>query len=233
MRFSILLPVLVLIGLLALVSLSAFAQAALQADKNAPQRCFTSDGLPDHAAGPFPGAVAAPVMQAQNISFCVPMQPRKGSLAQAVRVTGIARNGVLIRPYSAGEPPQGPTPDLHLDAQNGHVGAHGDYHYHRLPPALATPQSPRLIGWAADGFPILYGGASARSGYVLLSDQPTDRNNGRTDADKGQYWVYEEDAGNLDVCNGAMTGTGYAYFVTNRYPYFPRCLFGTEITHLP
>ncbi len=36
--------------------------------------------------------------------------------------------------------------------------------------------------------------------------------------------------GNLDECNGARVDGTDHHFATDTYPFFPRCLFGTEIT---
>ncbi|MFT4960768.1 MAG: hypothetical protein ACI92Z_001852 [Paracoccaceae bacterium] len=49
----------------------------------------------------------------------------------------------------------------------------------------------------------------------------------------GQYvqdWEYVRGLGNLNDCNGAMLGGEYVYFVTDAYPFYPRCLYGTKIT---
>ena len=112
-------------------------------------------------------------MRAQDIEVCVSADPQKGDAARPVRTTGIAANGVLIRPgtadYYDASSPRGHSRDrssgwnldgigaaetLGLDTQNAHVGPRGEYHYHGVPVALVTPDETSFIGWAADGFPI-------------------------------------------------------------------------------
>lgn len=39
-------------------------------------------------------------------------------------------------------------------------------------------------------------------------------------------WVFTPGSGNLDECNGAFVDGEYVYFITNDYPYIPRCLMG-------
>ena len=46
-------------------------------------------------------------------------------------------------------------------------------------------------------------------------------------------WEYVVDSGDLDECNGRFGGTPehpagiYHYYITDDYPYVPRCVFGT------
>lgn len=39
-------------------------------------------------------------------------------------------------------------------------------------------------------------------------------------------WVFTPGSGNLNECNGAFVDGEYVYFITNDYPYIPRCLMG-------
>ncbi|MBB5515534.1 hypothetical protein FHS89_001546 [Rubricella aquisinus] len=136
---------------------------------------------------------------------------------------------------------------LGLDANYAHVQPTGAYHYHGLPIGLMQDEgwtqsshSP-LLGYAADGFPIyaLTGVVEGEvrmvtSSYALKSgerpggSQPT----GVYDGTFVQDWEYVAGLGSLDQCNGMMTtsadypGGTYAYFLTDTYPYIPRCLVG-------
>ena len=100
-----------------------------------------------------------------------------------------------------------------------------------------------VIGFAADGFPI-YGTIfrdkdgkirRARSGYALKTTQRPSPPNGPGGMPDGTYL---EDykftgKGDLDECNGRTGVTpeypegGYHYFITDTFPYQPRCLKGT------
>jgi len=63
--------------------------------------------------------------------------------------------------------------------------------------------------------------ASGAAGGVIVDMDGTNPD-GTYDLD----WIYEEGTGNLDACNGATINREYVYFLTNEYPYIPRCLNG-------
>ena len=218
------------------------------------QRCITSNGIPDHSTGKFPNAHNPNSIRTQNTNVCIPLSPDKGNKATPVRTTGIALNGVLIRPGTAGhyDPnarkghSQRPVSDwqvegmfagknLGIDNNNAHVDKRGLYHYHGVPPTLIGVNGDTQIAWAADGFPIHYIGEQARPSYMLKSGTrpkgPKDPG-GAYDGTYVQDWEYERGLGNLDECNGAMLGDEYVYFVTDAYPFYPRCLYGTRITNI-
>lgn len=143
---------------------------------------------------------------------------------------------------------------LGIDENHAHVQHSGAYHYHGLPKLLLSDlgvshskHSP-LIGWAADGFPIyaLYGYANKNnptsgiatqtSSYRLKpgtrptgNDQPGGYYDGTFVAD----YQYVAGAGTLDECNGRFGVTpefpagSYAYFLTEKFPFIPRCFKGT------
>ncbi len=138
---------------------------------------------------------------------------------------------------------------LGVDANHAHVQRDGTYHYHGIPTGLLeqvgwrpTTHSP-LVGWAADGFPIyaLTGAPtgqvqSMQSSYRLRDGQRpggASGPGGRYDGAFVEDYEYVAGLGDLDACNGAFTvsaefpnGT-YAYFLTEGFPYIPRCLTGT------
>ncbi|MGX9357146.1 YHYH protein [Roseobacteraceae bacterium S113] len=216
------------------------------------QTCISSNSLPDHPTGQFPNPGNPHSMRAQDISICVPSAPEKGEVAQPVTVTGIARNGVLIRPgtadYYDARSPRGHSRDrssgwnleamgasetLGLDANNAHVDYRGLYHYHGMPPALAETGDGTRVGWAADGFEIHYVGTSAKPSWMLKAGTRPTAPGGAYDGTYVEDYEFVAGAGNLDACNGAFTQTGeYVYFATDTYPFYPRCLYGTDITHI-
>jgi hypothetical protein len=122
---------------------------------------------------------------------------------------------------------------LGLDDNNAHVDNRGLYHYHGVPPTLAEEGDASLIGWAADGFEIHYVGDTARPSYKLKSGTRASAPGGAHDGTYNEDFEYVRGLGNLDECNGGVTESGeYMYFATDAYPFFPRCLYGTEITRI-
>ena len=118
---------------------------------------------------------------------------------------------------------------LGLDQNNAHVDERGLYHYHGMPPALASTGDSTLVGWAADGFEIHYAGATAVSSWQLKDGTRPTAPGGAYDGTYVQDWEYIEGSGNLDACNGAVVQGQYVYFATDTFPFFPHCLMGEEI----
>ena len=150
-----------------------------------------------------------------------------------------------------------------LDCAVAHVQPDGSYHYHGDMAPLAdivspgiscgvAPFAPAQIGWAADGFPIVYryGPTADGAGVELL--EPSYRlktgsrpGDGVTEPDgsyDGQYtndYEYVSGLGDLDECNGIersitlTTEAGesetfcYFYVITEDFPIIGRCLSGT------
>jgi len=215
------------------------------------QTCVTSNGLPDHAVGQFPNRGNPHQIKAQNVTVCVTNTPIKGTKAQEVNVSGIMENGVIIRPstgdYYDASSPRGHSRDrssgwnldgmapgnpLGLDQNNAHVDNRGLYHYHGMPAAIATTSAHTMVGYAADGFEIHYVGGSAKPSYMLKSGTRASAPGGSYDGTYNEDFEYQRGSGNLDQCNGALLGGKYVYFATDSYPFFPRCLYGTDITQI-
>jgi len=217
------------------------------------QRCFATNGLPDHDTGTFPNRGNPNAIEAQEVRVCIPLQPEKAMTITPVRGTmGIAINGVVFRPNTAGfydaDAPRGHSPDgdrkwsvdihgapgkLGLDFNNAHVGPGGLYHYHGIANSLVQASGSSLIGFAGDGYPIHYIGEEAQAGYDLRSGTRTDSFGALTPGPGGDYdgtynedYVYVGGEGRLDPCNGGQLGGKYVYFVTDSYPFVPRCLTG-------
>ena len=136
--------------------------------------------------------------------------------------------------------------DLGLDFNNAHVQPSGAYHYHGVANTLvefAAKDGYDLvhIGFALDGHLMLYSQKAAfRPGYKLdpnlrsgtgctITMQQT--KNVEIDGTKpdGTYvsdWIFNEHTGDLDECNGTTINDRYVYFITDTFPYIPRCLNG-------
>lgn len=241
--------------ILAAVATVGFAGLAVAASnkvdvsETGSKTCIASNGIPDHTTGNFPNRGNPNRIKSQNIKFCVTSSPTKGDRANyRVRTVGIATNGILIRPGTAdwydASSPRGHSRDrssgwnlegigskkLGTDNQNAHVDHRGIYHYHGMPAALINTGEGTLMGYAADGFEIHYAGTSAQASYTLKAGKRATAPFGKHDGTYNQDWEYNAGAGNLDQCNGATVNGTYTYFATDSYPFFPRCLYGTQIT---
>lgn len=220
------------------------------------QRCFSANGLPDHATGQFPNRGNPNAIAPQDVNVCVPVTPTKADVITPIRGTmGIAVNGVQFRPNTAGyydpDGRRGHSPngdrnwsiDIHgargklgLDFNNAHVGRGGLYHYHGIAEHLLDDSGSSLIGYAGDGFEIHYVGETVESGWALKSGNrpPSENGVGPGGVYDGTYnedfvWTGGADASGqprLDQCNGGQLNGRYVYFVTDNYPYVSRCLSG-------
>lgn len=139
------------------------------------------------------------------------------------------------------------------DSNNAHVQPSGEYHYHGMPEGFialrgAGPTKMTLIGWAADGFPIYarYGYSVATNitsalkvmtgSYRLKTAVSATRPSTTlfTLGGFAQDWEYVAGLGDLDECNGRTGVTPefpsgiYHYFATDSYPYFQRCIKGSQ-----
>lgn len=148
-----------------------------------------------------------------------------------------------------------------LDCSSAHTGQQG-YHYHgnmfeymeTILPGITTATEPLEeaihIGWASDGFPIVYRFGPDENG-VLKELQPGFKlKEGERPGDgitepcgtyNGKYikdYEFNENNGDLDECNGVArkieinTSAGleefdYFYVVTSTFPQIGRCLVGT------
>ena len=156
---------------------------------------------------------------------------------------------------------QGPGSDqVSLDCASGHTSnAHG-YHYHgemfsyleTVNPGITLADSSNEImhiGWAADGFPILYKfGPNLEGDIVVLQpsyqlkqgERPGDGESAPCGVYSGKYtndYEYVAASGDLDECNGMsatitlQTANGYQdfdyfYVITSSFPQVPRCHSG-------
>ncbi len=148
-----------------------------------------------------------------------------------------------------------------LDCSSGHAGNQG-YHYHGnmfqyveeiIQAGLSTQTTPPAeavqVGWAADGFPILYRFGPDEDGNLALLQSSYELKFGNRPGDgitapcgsyNGRYtndYRYVDCSGDLDECNGVEreitleTITGpqtfpYFYVITDDFPQIPRCFSG-------
>ncbi|MEO0543915.1 MAG: YHYH protein [Pseudomonadota bacterium] len=238
-----------LIAITASISLagsSTLAAGNATISSGASQICIQSNGLPEHQTGSFPNSGNPHSMSAQNISVCVPANPVKtGQATQIDRgAIGIGINGVMFRPEAADywDPnsqrgfsrrdtgwrlePMGPRNVFGLDMNNAHVDRRGLYHYHGKPTGLLANTDGSLVGYAADGFEIHYLSGAAQSGWQLKAGTRPSGPGGTYDGTYVQDYEYVGGRGMLDECNGALLNGEYVYFVTDTFPFYPRCLWG-------
>jgi hypothetical protein len=246
-----------------LASCSAIIATALEAPQvsileSDGMRVIQSNGLPNHDTGRFPNQGNPHSIAAQNYSYRVALTPKP--LPQPVPTNhaafGVAVNGV---PFEAGtaefwngdrawnyEAKSGKI-DLGLDQNDAHVQPGGKYHYHATPHGLIAKlgggdgKKMRLIGWAADGFPIYatHGHSDPkdaasplvkmRSSYQLKKGQrPRNGPEGDHDGTFTADYEYAPGAGDLDECNGRFGVTPeypqgiYHYYITETFPYLSR-----------
>ncbi len=148
---------------------------------------------------------------------------------------------------------------VRLDCATAHTNANG-YHYHGEMHEYLESEMPGItsvtslddlyqIGWASDGFPILYKFGPDAEGnvrelqpsYRLKSgERPGDGIEAPCGPYTGKYTVdyeYVEGMGDLDECNGIAAEVeletalgsetfGYYYLVTSTFPEIGRCLMG-------
>ena len=210
------------------------------------QKCIKSNGIPNHEIGKFPTRGNPHKFQKQNIKLCFTKQPIKTSKKTfRAKVSGITLTGIPIRPgtadwYDKNSPrkhSKNKSSGLNLEAIrpfekifgidnfNGHVDHRGLYHYHKVNPSLLIGDK-HLIGYAADGFEILYMPKIFVSSWRLKKAERMVEPFGKFDGSFKEDYEYVEGVGNLDECNGAMYKGKFRYFATDRFPFFPRCHWG-------
>ena len=211
------------------------------------ERCFRANGIPDHPTGKFPNRGNPNAIQEQRIKVCVSLKPLKGATPSPIRGTlGIAVNGVLFRPNTAGfwDPNAkqghsrfgdknwsldifGAPGKLGLDHNNGHVGRGGLYHYHGIAESLLGTSGTSMVGYAGDGFEIHYLPGKKKSGWFLRQgNRPSGGPQGFYDGSFNEDYEFVGGENKLDRCNGGILDGRYVYFITDTYPFLPRCLYG-------
>ena len=188
---------------------------------------------------------------------------------------GVALNGVTIDPAPAypfifedaqGEfnwdwvfEPSNNRDVVNLDCASAHLQPDGTYHYHVRMVAYAneilaglgdgttTPTEPVQIGWAMDGYPIIYKYGYDNTGNTLVElkssyklkdgGRPGDGDSAPCGEYSGKYtndYEYSNGLGDLDECNGISRSItlndqtfDYYYLITDDFPVISRCAVGT------
>jgi len=184
-------------------------------------RGVDTNDLPDHPTGVFPISRDDEAFNydrnpnsitEQAVSWTLPANPVKADTPRCLNMGAIGvmtPGSVLFNALDA----EGRDAAAHetLDNCDGHPEISGAYHYHNLStcnPAYGSAE-PTLVGWAADGFPIVTGQIDGH-----------DATNADLDECHGRDTTIEID--------GSPTTT-YAYWMTAEYPYSIGCFWGTEI----
>ena len=80
------------------------------------------------------------------------------------------------------------------------------------------------MGYMIDGYPIM--GYCAVNGVTLKSCFTL--NEGQVGSNDNQYTYAKTDDCHLDECNGYQFDWGYAYVLSEGYPFVPRCYNGDK-----
>lgn len=215
-------------------------------------RVILANGLPNHPTGDFPNRGNPNSIRAQDYRFRVPLHPQTNATFTALerQPIGVAVNGVVFDPGTAefwkNDPSSGWRKEgiidgrgiLGMDRNMAHVQPSGAYHYHGVPAGLvqSIPGSERkLIGYAADGFPIYTQTSEDHPGYRLKSGERPGGNDGpggKYDGTYTQDFEFVAGSGTLDEANGRTGVTEeypegtYFYVATEEFPFYPRMTKG-------
>ncbi|MEM9463905.1 MAG: YHYH protein [Actinomycetota bacterium] len=219
-------------------------------------RTMMSNSLPNHETGEFPNAGNPNEISEQELVFEFPSTGTFTGAASFAQTPGVALNGVTFEPGTAETATceSGETYrieaiqdlyDLGLDFNNAHVQPGGQYHYHGvsalLVDAFDSDEDLALVGFAADGFLMVYSKSGAYDSSYVLSEEDragtdclisgpagtvVDLAGTTPDGTYGSDFDFVDGAGDLDECNGTEIDGEYVYVLTDEYPYIPRCLMG-------
>ena len=216
-------------------------------------RVIKANGVPNHEIGQFPGPGCPNAASAQSYSFRMPLQPRTNATFTTVKQQpiGVAINGVPFDPGTAEYWKNDRNSGWHIEAIGGgknlgldqnlaHVQPNGAYHYHGIPEGLLSnlggPGEQKMIGYAADGFPIYAQTRENRPSYQLKKGSRPSGTAGPGGVYDGTYqadYEFVQGSGDLDEANGKTGMTSeypqgtYYYVATAEFPFYPRMLKGT------
>jgi hypothetical protein len=216
-------------------------------------RVIKANGVPNHEIGQFPGPGCPNAASAQSYSFRMPLQPRTNATFTTVKQQpiGVAINGVPFDPGTAEYWKNDRNSGWHIEAIGGgknlgldqnlaHVQPNGAYHYHGIPEGLLSNlggrREQKMIGYAADGFPIYAQTRENRPSYQLKKGSRPSGTAGPGGVYDGTYqadYEFVQGSGDLDEANGKIGVTSeypqgtYYYVATAEFPFYPRMLKGT------
>jgi hypothetical protein len=216
-------------------------------------RVIKANGVPNHEIGQFPGPGCPNAASAQSYSFRMPLQPRTNATFTTLKQQpiGVAINGVPFDPGTAEYWKNDRNSGWHIEAIGGgknlgldqnlaHVQPNGAYHYHGIPEGLLSNLGGRgeqkMIGYAADGFPIYAQTRENRPSYQLKKGSRPSGTAGPGGVYDGTYqadYEFVQGSGDLDKANGKTGMTSeypqgtYYYVATAEFPFYPRMLKGT------
>ena len=226
------------------VPLLAASSVSIREEGN--YRYIESNGIPDHEPGHFPNPGNPNQISEQTYHFRMLLHPDDAGHRTPLGhdLFGVALNGVPFDPGTAEywnnergsewnyEALSGKI-NLGIDEHHAHVQPNGAYHYHGVPTgAMRSGASSGLVGYAADGFPIYYD-PHVKSSFRLKEGARPSGPGGRYDGTFVNDYQYIEGAGDLDECNGRSgptpenTHETYHYYITEDFPFIPRCFKGT------
>ncbi|MDJ0336100.1 YHYH protein [Salinibacterium sp. G-O1] len=177
-----------------------------------------------------------------EVTMTIPVNPTVADEPSAVPLLGAL--GVAVDGVPLYGPTEGTGGDVKsLEGALSECGSHSgptDFHIHWFGFAdgvdclygadeVATGDS-LIIGWAADGYPIMSGVVCADAGcsatvQLTSSWQLTDESQFATDTWAAHSYV--EGSGDLDQCNGRVDSDGqYRYYSTTTFPYLLGCYYG-------
>ena len=210
------------------------------------QKCIISNGVPNHEIGKFPTKGNPNKFKKQKLRFCFSKKPlRNSDYSYIVSTVGVTLTGIPIRPATAAwydensfkKHSKNKSSGLNLEAirpfekifgideHNGHLDFRGLYHYHKANSSLLLNGEP-LIGYAADGFEILYIPEKFKTSWQLKKGNRKTKPFGKYDGSFKEDYEFISGSGDLDECNGKIVDGSYRYFATNSFPFFPRCHWG-------
>ena len=219
-------------------------------------RTIDTNALPDHETGEFPNSGNPNEITEQENVWVFPTTTSFTGDSTSVRTSGVAVNGVKFEPgtgesvaCSSGENYRiealQDTYDLGFDVNNAHVQPDGEYHYHgiseMLVDAYSNDEDLVHVGFASDGYLMYYSKSLAydsswvlvdgvRAGTDCVASGPdgtvVDLDGSTPDGVYTSDWIFEDGAGDLDVCNGTTIDGQYAYIITDTFPFVSRCLNG-------
>ena len=209
-----------------------------------------SNGIPDHPVGQFPRKGNPNKISEQFHFLQITKFPKFTKFTIASRFFGIAVNGIMFIPGTAGcfngnrqsigscewraEAIVDGKLKLGLDYNYGHVQRSGMYHYHGFPRGLvdrlkinSSNNDLIKVGFAGDGFGIFISKKDKyKSSYQLRKGNRESGPLGKFDGSYTNDYKFVAKSGDLDECNGFKNGQDYFYLITKSFPYIPRCWAG-------